>query len=217
MNEIKRVNYDLVMQKIATESMGKSLLLHACCAPCSSSVLKRLIPFFNLTIFYYNPNIDTEKEYKKRGCELERLINIYNEKLLPKKPIKLILNPYNSEDFKRIAKGFETCHEGGARCVRCYKMRLLATYERAKQNGFAFFCSTLSVSPHKKVEIINQIGSSIVQNDTASKNESFFPMYLPNDFKKRNGYLDSINMSKELGLYRQDYCGCAFSKQHGID
>ncbi|MGP1438476.1 MAG: epoxyqueuosine reductase QueH [Treponema sp.] len=204
------------MQKISEKANGKSLLLHACCAPCSSSVLMRLSSFFRLTIFYYNPNIDTKEEYEKREEELERLISIYNDRKVSFAPINLISSPYNNEEFKTIAKGFEDCKEGGERCARCYRLRLSKTYEKAKTEGFSFFCSTLSVSPYKNASFINSIGFALNENvDTMEVLEkASFPLYLPNDFKKRNGYLDSINISKELSLYRQDYCGCEFSKRY---
>ena len=217
---MQKINYDLIMQEFSQKAKGKSLLLHACCAPCSSSVLMRLITFFNVTIFYYNPNINTEKEYKKREKELERLVSVYNKRCISLSPIKLLVAPYNNTPFKEIAKGLEECKEGGERCAKCYRLRLDKTYKEAKDLGFNFFCSTLSVSPYKNASLINEIGFSlnegienIYYNDELLKNASS-PLYLPNDFKKRNGYLDSINISKELSLYRQDYCGCEFSKKY---
>jgi len=218
---MQKINYDLVMQELSEKVKGKSLLLHACCAPCSSSVLLRLSSFFNITIFYYNPNIDTKEEYEKREVELEHLVSIYNERLVSFTPINLIISPYDNSEFKAIAKGFEECKEGGERCARCYQLRLAKTYKKAKLEGFNFFCSTLSVSPYKNATFINKIGFSL--NECTEKTERYsnellqnfsFPLYLPNDFKKRNGYLDSINISKELSLYRQDYCGCEFSKKY---
>ena len=216
---MQKINYDLVMQELSEKAKGKTLLLHACCAPCSSSVLMRLSSFFNITIFYYNPNIDTKEEYEKREEELERLVLIYNERCVSFSSIKLIPAIYNNEEFVKISKGLEKCKEGGERCARCYQLRLGKTYEKAKLEGFDFFCSTLSVSPYKNASLINEIGFSLNEceekeyRDDFLKNQSS-PLYLPNDFKKRNGYLDSINISKELLLYRQDYCGCIFSKRH---
>lgn len=216
---MQKINYDLIMQEIGEKANGKSLLLHACCAPCSSSVLIRLSQFFDITIFYYNPNIDTKEEYEKREEELERLVLIYNERCVSFSSIKLIPAIYNNEEFNKVSKGLEECKEGGERCARCYQLRLGKTYEKAKLEGFDFFCSTLSVSPYKNASLINEIGFSLNECEEKEYSYDFLknqssPLYLPNDFKKRNGYLDSINISKELLLYRQDYCGCIFSKRH---
>lgn len=216
---MKKINYDLLMQEISEKVKGRSVLLHACCAPCSSSVLMRLSSFFNITIFYYNPNIDTKEEYEKREIELEHLVSIYNERCISFSPIKLIVASYDTSPFNDIARGLEECKEGGKRCAKCYSLRLAETYRKAKALGFNFFCSTLSVSPYKNATLINEIGFSF--NEGGKKEYSLellkscsFPLYLPNDFKKRNGYLDSIKISKELSLYRQDYCGCEFSKRY---
>ena len=216
---MQKTNYDLLMQGISKKVKGFSLLLHACCAPCSSSVLLRLSEFFNITVFYYNPNIDTKDEYEKREEELKRLLSIYNERCISFSPIKLLIASYDASPFKEISKDLEKCKEGGERCAKCYSLRLSETYKKAKKLGFNFFCSTLSVSPYKNASLINEIGLSL--NESAKKEysddilkSSSTPLYLPNDFKKRNGYLASINISKELSLYRQDYCGCEFSKRH---
>lgn len=216
---MQKINYDLLMQELSEKVKGKALLLHACCAPCSSSVLLRLSSFFNITIFYYNPNIDTKEEYEKREVELEHLLSVYNARHISFAPIKLVVASYDPTPFKRVAKGLEECKEGGKRCAECYSLRLGETYKQAKKEGFDFFCSTLSVSPYKNASLINEIGFSL--NERAGKeynngilHNSLAPLYLPNDFKKRNGYLDSINISKELSLYRQDYCGCTFSKRN---
>lgn len=203
---MQKLNYDLIMQKMAEEHVGASLLLHACCAPCSSSVLVRLSQFFRITIFYYNPNIDTLDEYKKRAEELEKLQSIYNKQKISPWHIELIEAEYNPDEFSEIACGFEECKEGGERCHRCYKLRLDKTYKMAKEEHFNFFCSTLSLSPYKNASLLNEIGSSLASKEA-------FPLYLPNDFKKRDGYLSSTRLSRELGLYRQDYCGCVFSKR----
>ena len=221
MDVLKKINYDLIMQNIAKEHVGTSLLLHACCAPCSSSVLKTLSSFFRITMYYYNPNIDTIDEYNKRKDELEKLTLIYNKEGISSWKIELILDNYNKQDFEDISKGVEACHEGGARCERCYSLRLAHTYKMAQKYNFDFFCSTLSLSPHKRADVINNIGLSFngikpTQNIRALEDElhsKTAPLYLPNDFKKRNGYLTSIKISKELGLYRQDYCGCIYSKK----
>ena len=207
---MQKINYDLVMQREAEAHRGESLLLHACCAPCSSSVIKKLADYFALTIFYYNPNIDTLEEYEKRKEELERLTSIYNERNLSPYQIKLITSPYNPLEFEEAVKGYEDCKEGGKRCHRCYALRLAKTYELAKAEHFNLFCSTLSVSPYKNAQILNEIGLSLIHAEDGTD-------YLPNDFKKRDGYLDSIRMSRQLQLYRQDYCGCVYSKKHLSD
>nr|WP_245522418.1 epoxyqueuosine reductase QueH [Treponema denticola] len=185
-------------------SNDKTLLLHSCCAPCSSSVILKLAPFFKLTVFYYNSNIDTSEEYEKRAEEQRHLISIYNEENLSSHKIEIIKEAYDPQEFYEISQGLEDCPEGGERCMRCYLLRLKKTAERAKKDGFDFFTSTLSVSPLKNAEKLNTIGLSL---------ESEGCKWLPSDFKKRNGYLDSINLSKKYGLYRQDYCGCKYSKR----
>jgi len=216
---MQKINYDILMQEISKKVKGQSILLHACCAPCSSSVLLRLSSFFNITIFYYNPNIDTKEEYEKRAAELEHLVSVYNERRVSLTPIKLLVDSYDHSSFKRISEGLEECKEGGERCAKCYSLRIAETYKKAKDLSFDFFCSTLSVSPYKNASLINEIGFSLNEGEQREYRDELLqrhlaPLYLPNDFKKRNGYLDSINISKELSLYRQDYCGCEFSKKY---
>lgn len=202
----QKINYDRLMQDTIKNlgSNDKTLLLHSCCAPCSSSVILKLAPFFKLTIFYYNSNIDTSEEYEKRAQEQSHLISIYNEENLSSHRIEIIKETYAPEEFHKISQGLEDCPEGGERCMRCYLLRLKKTAERAKKDGFDFFSTTLSVSPLKNAEKLNSIGLSL---------ESENCKWLPADFKKHNGYLDSINLSKKYGLYRQDYCGCVYSKR----
>ena len=202
----QKINYDRLMQETIKNlgSNDKTLLLHSCCAPCSSSVILKLAPFFKLTVFYYNPNIDTDEEYTKRAEEQKHLISIYNEENLSSHKIEIIKEAYDPQEFYEISQGLEDCPEGGERCMRCYLLRLKKTAERAKKDGFDFFTSTLSVSPLKNAEKLNSIGLSL-ENEGCK--------WLPSDFKKRNGYLDSINLSKKYGLYRQDYCGCKYSKR----
>ena len=202
----QKINYDRLMKETIKNlgSNDKTLLLHSCCAPCSSSVILKLAPFFKLTVFYYNSNIDTSEEYEKRAEEQRHLISIYNEENLSSHKIEIIKEVYNPQEFYEISQGLEDCPEGGERCMRCYLLRLKKTSERAKKDGFDFFTSTLSVSPLKNAEKLNNIGLSL-ENETCK--------WLPSDFKKRNGYLDSINLSKKYGLYRQDYCGCKYSKR----
>ena len=202
----QKINYDRLMQETIKNlgSNDKTLLLHSCCAPCSSSVILKLAPFFKLTVFYYNPNIDTDEEYAKRAEEQKHIISIYNEENISPHIIDILEEPYLPDEFYKISEGLEDCPEGGERCMKCYLLRLKKTSERAKKDGFDFFTSTLSVSPLKNAEKLNNIGLSL-ENETCK--------WLPSDFKKRNGYLDSINLSKKYGLYRQDYCGCKYSKR----
>lgn len=207
MTPLKKINYDKEMQNVIAGLSGlkepPSILLHSCCGPCSSSVILRLAPFFKITVFYYNPNIDTAAEYKKRAGEQKHIISIYNNDEVSAFPIRIIEEDYCSGDFSEAAQGLEDCREGGLRCMRCYFLRLKKTAVRAAADGFDFFSSTLSVSPLKKAEKINRIGNYLSKESCR---------WLPSDFKKRNGYLDSITLSKRFGLYRQDYCGCAYSK-----
>lgn len=179
---------------------GSTLLLHACCAPCSSAVLERLSSFFKITIIYYNPNITEEKEYLKRLEELKNFI----KKIKTKYPINIIDTRYDPQEFYTIAKGLEKEKERGKRCYKCYKLRLEETAKVAKEKNYDFFATTLTLSPYKKTDWINEIG-----NDLSSKYQT---NYLYSDFKKKNGYKRSIELSKEYNLYRQDYCGCIYSK-----
>ncbi len=195
------MNYDLEMEKqMSTLKEGSKLLLHACCAPCSSAVLERLGNFFDITIFYYNPNIDQEEEYQKRIKELKRLIKEFPTKY----PIKLIEGNYEPEKFKEIAHGLEEEKERGKRCYKCYELRLEETAKIAEKLGFENFCTTLTLSPHKNSNWLNEIGERL--------GNQYQTNYLYSDFKKKNGYKRSIELSKEYDLYRQDYCGCIYSK-----
>lgn len=199
-----KTNYSLQTEKIINElkQCGKTptLLLHSCCAPCSSYVLEYLSEVFKITVFYYNPNISPEEEFIKRTEEQKRLLS---EMILKNKP-KFILGVYEPSKFYELSKGLENCIEGGKRCELCYRLRLEKTAALAKENGFEYFCSTLSVSPYKNSEKLNHIGE-ILEKEYNVK-------YLPSDFKKKNGYMRSIKLSKEYELYRQNYCGCVFSK-----
>lgn len=196
------MNYDLEMEKqIANLHEGDKLLLHACCAPCSSAVLERLANFFEITIFYYNPNITDEDEYNKRIAEIKKLISLVH----PKHEISLIEGKYEPEKFFEMAKGLESEPERGKRCYKCYEIRLEETARIAEELGFNNFCTTLTLSPHKNATWINEIGERL--------NSEYKANYLYSDFKKKEGYKRSIVLSKEYGLYRQDYCGCIFSKK----
>ena len=197
------MNYDLEMERQMTSiKEGSTLLLHACCAPCSSAVLYRLANFFKITIFYYNPNITEEKEYIKRINELKKFIKEFNTKY----KVEIIEGTYEPQKFMQIAKGLENEPERGNRCFKCYKMRLEETAKQASILGFDNFATTLTLSPHKNSNWINEIGALL--NDEYNSN------YLYSDFKKKDGYKKSIELSKEYNLYRQDYCGCVFSKKN---
>ena len=193
-------NYDKIMQaQIAAlpEGARPSLLLHSCCAPCSSAVIERLAPHFSLTVFFYNPNIFPPEEYRHRLSEQRRLLAEW-----PGPRIPLIEAPYEPELFLSRSKGLEDQPEGGKRCVQCLSLRLEKTAVFAKAHGFDYFTTTLSVSPHKNAALLNQIGARLT-DDTCQ--------YLYADFKKRDGYRRSIALSREYGLYRQQFCGCRFS------
>ena len=197
-------NYQLILDKtikqIADETRKPSLLLHACCAPCSSYVLEYLNSFFDITVFFYNPNITEENEYKKRADEIKRLIT----ELPSENEIKIMYGRYNPEAFLEISKGLEKLPEGGERCFKCYRLRLEETASVAKKLSFDFFTTTLSISPHKNAQVLNEIGHEIAHKYSIN--------YLFSDFKKKNGYKRSCELSAVYNLYRQDYCGCVFSK-----
>ena len=196
------MNYDIEMEKqIENIKEGTKLLLHACCAPCSSAVLERLSSFFEVTIFYYNPNITEKEEYQKRIEEIKKLIQIIPTKY----KISLMEGNYEPEKFYEISKGLEQEPERGARCYKCYQLRLEEAARIAEKYDFPYFCTTLTLSPHKNANWINEIGEEL---DTKYKST-----YLYSDFKKKEGYKRSIELSRIYDLYRQDYCGCIYSKQ----
>lgn len=192
------VNYDNLMLAALRENAGKTLLLHSCCAPCSSYCLEQVSSVLKTTVFYYNPNLDSAEEYEKRKAEQIRLLEETGM-------ADFLDCDYAPEDFQRIARGLEEEKEGGARCRACFRLRLKRTAEEAKARGFDFFATTLTLSPLKNAKLINELGLSIAE-ETGTK-------YLPSDFKKRGGYLRSVELSKEHGLYRQNYCGCVYSKE----
>lgn len=195
------MNYDKLMEEqMSSTKEGSTLLLHACCAPCSSACLERLSNFFKITIIYYNPNITKEKEYLKRLEELKNFI----QKIKVKYPINIIDTRYDPKEFFEISKGLEKEKERGKRCYKCYELRLEETAKVAKENNFDFFATTLTLSPYKKTDWLNEIGENLSNKYQTS--------YLYSDFKKKNGYKRSIELSKEYNLYRQDYCGCIYSK-----
>lgn len=195
------MNYDLEMEnQIKNISTKNKLLLHACCAPCSSAVLERISKYFDITILYYNPNITEPEEYEKRLNEIENFV-----KKLNLKNIKVLRGRYNSKEFFDISVGLEKEKERGKRCYKCYELRLKETAKVAEELNFDYFTTTLSISPYKNSKWLNEIGENL--------NKEFKPTYLYADFKKKNGYKRSIELSQEYGLYRQDYCGCIYSKK----
>lgn len=203
-------NYQKELEKILARETerGKRLLLHSCCAPCSSYVLCYLRAFFRITVFYYNPNITEREEYEKRAAEQKRLITALNRELEQPGaqgfPIAVQEGPYVPELFFRAARGLESCPEGGRRCRLCFSMRLEETAKRAKEGGFDYFTTTLTISPLKDAEGLNQIGQEMARR--------YGICFLPSDFKKRGGYQASVSLSRTYDLYRQDYCGCIFSR-----
>lgn len=198
------VNFQLEMDKLikANEASGivPSLLLHSCCAPCSSYVLEYLSDYFSITVLYYNPNITNDDEYNYRFKEEKRLIS----QMKTRYPVNILDADYNPECFIESVKDLKDEPEGGKRCAVCFKMRLLYTAKVAKENGFDYFATTLTISPLKNAKLINEIGKE-AETQTGIK-------YLCSDFKKKNGYKRSIELSKEYSLYRQNYCGCVYSK-----
>ena len=209
---MNKINYDLQFKKILAEvstlDTPPRLLLHSCCAPCSSYVLSVLIKHFDITVLYYNPNITEEAEYQKRLDEQKRFIDMINNgetEFSPILPIKLIDVGFNKSEWEAVVIGLENEKEGGARCYPCYNLRLEKTANLAKENSFDYFGTTLSVSPYKNSTWLNEIGN-IIQ-------EKYNVKYLFADFKKNNGYKLSIEYSYKYNLYRQNYCGCVYSKK----
>ena len=232
-------NYQKELEKILCELEDPGiapprLLLHSCCAPCSSYCLEYLREYFRITVFYYNPNITEEEEYQKRVREEIRLIEAYNllaeewekgkeaeksgfgdmagqEKYDKRKPVRklhrieIIEGDYEPDCFLEMARGLERCAEGGERCFRCYELRLRKTAKLAKEKNFDYFTTTLTISPLKNAAKLNEIGDKLA--------EEYGVRWLPSDFKKRNGYQRSVELSREYGLYRQNYCGCIYSKR----
>lgn len=199
---MNKINYQKELDKLISELDGKvpKLMLHGCCAPCSSYCLEYLSKYFDITLLYYNPNISSYEEYLKRENEVKRLIS-----LLPAEhEIKFLSVGYDSSEFEEMAKGLENIPEGGARCFKCYEMRMRKAAELAKENSYDYFTTTLSISPLKNSQKINEIGQKLEKEIGVS--------HLPSDFKKKEGYKRSIELSHIYGLYRQNFCGCRFSK-----
>ncbi|MEG0250454.1 MAG: 5-formyltetrahydrofolate cyclo-ligase [Peptostreptococcus sp.] len=203
MNNIK-INYQKELEKLIKnidENKTPTLLLHSCCGPCSSYCLEYLSEYFEVTIFYYNPNIYPSEEYFYRVEEQKRIIDLTKSK----NPIHMIEGKYDVERFYEMVKGLEDMPEGGKRCYKCYDMRLREAAKTGKENGFDYFTTTLSISPHKNSQVLNKIGEKIA--------EEYEIPHLPSDFKKNNGYKRSCEITKKYGMYRQDYCGCEFSQR----
>ena len=198
---MEKRNYQREMEAEIASLQGRrpELLLHSCCGPCSSAVLERLTDHFRVTLLYYNPNIEPEAEYEHRLSEQKRLLSLLPEEV-PMMPC-----PWDNAAFEAFAREMAGEPEGGSRCLRCFRLRLDYTARQARENGFEYFTTTLSVSPHKNAEALNRIGREA--------GEAAGVRYLYADFKKQNGYLRSLELSREYGLYRQDYCGCRYSKQ----
>ena len=200
---MNKINYhkelDKVIEVLQRQGRVPRLLLHSCCAPCSSYVLEYLSRYFEITVFYYNPNIYPPEEFGKRVEEQKRLI----AQLPAEHPISFLDGPYEPERFYEMARGLEQIPEGGERCFKCYRLRLSETAEMARAGKYDYFTTTLSISPLKNAEKLNEIGGQLAKDYGVD--------YLYSDFKKRNGYKRSTELSREYGLYRQDYCGCVFS------
>lgn len=197
-------NYDNEIEEILKNNLGKKVLLHSCCAPCSSYVITYLTKFVNVTVLYYNPNIFPEEEYNKRKKEQIRFINSIKSEYI----VDYMDCDYDNESFEKVIKGLENEPERGKRCTKCFNLRLSKTALIAKENNYDFFCTTLTLSPYKNAKLINEIGFEL--------EKEYDIKYLPSDFKKRDGYKKSIELSKIYNLYRQNYCGCIYSKRRDM-
>lgn len=199
-----KINYqkmlDEKIEEIKKQNIKPTLLLHACCAPCSSAVLEYLYKHFKITLFFYNPNISPESEFNYRLEELKRLVIEMNFN-----DIEIVVPNYDNTEFEALAKGLENLPEGDKRCQKCYWLRLMKTAEYATEKNFDYFTTTLSVSPYKNAQLLNEIGEKLEKEYGTS--------YLYSDFKKKEGYKRSCELSREYNLYRQNYCGCIYSKQ----
>ena len=214
-----------VLARVDAGDHVPTLLLHACCAPCSSFVLTVLAEHFRVTVLYYNPNITDAAEFDKRAKELQRLVN----ELPVRYPVSVVVPEYRPEEFYEIARGLEQEPERGRRCERCFRLRLMYTAREAERAGAEYFATTLTISPQKDAALLNAIGAeaeallfaeATAEDDmpgngagSEEKPAGSLPKYLPSDFKKKGGYAESVRLSEVYGLYRQNYCGCAFSKR----
>ena len=190
---------EAVISELEAAGEKPRLLLHACCAPCSSYCLEYLAPHFDITVFFYNPNMDTEEEFIRRSAELERFIDSSQMN------VKVTIERYAPQEFYNAVRGLEAEPEGGGRCFKCYELRLRATAAYAAKNSFDYFTTTLSISPHKNAGALNEIGERL--------GFEYGVRFLPSDFKKKDGFKRSIELSMRYGLYRQNYCGCVYSKE----
>ncbi|NRT77047.1 epoxyqueuosine reductase QueH [Clostridium beijerinckii] len=206
---MNKINYqkelDYLIENLVKNEEVPTLLLHSCCAPCSSYVLEYLSQYFKITIFFYNPNIYPMEEYTRRVAEQKGLIS----EMKVKNEIRFIEGKYDTESFYKLTKGLEEEKEGGVRCFNCYELRLNEAAIMAKEKGYDYFTTTLSISPHKNSAKLNEIGKSLSEEHDVK--------YLYSDFKKKEGYKRSIELSKQYKLYRQDYCGCVFSKNERMN
>jgi predicted adenine nucleotide alpha hydrolase (AANH) superfamily ATPase len=199
------MNYQLVLEEeLKHIKPGSRLLLHACCAPCSSYCIEYLSNYFQITVFYYNPNIDTEEEYNKRVNELKRFVSEFKTKY----PVDVIDLGHLQEEYNKEVVGLENEPERGARCLKCYELRLRKSFIYAKEHNYDYITTTLTLSPLKNSKVINEIGKKL--------EDEYDFKYLYSDFKKKEGYKRSIVLSREYNLYRQDYCGCKYSKNKKI-
>lgn len=204
---MNKINYNLEFHKVESQVLEAQtkpkLLLHACCAPCASACIPRVCENWQTTVFFYNPNITDKTEYDKRYEELCRLVDIFNTEM--ECAIEVVDGGYEPDVFYSLSKGLEDAPERGSRCHRCYRQRLQVTHDVAVAEGFDYFATTLTLSPLKDEQVLNNIGYEISQGTNT--------LWLPSDFKKEGGYQKSIELSKEYGLYRQNYCGCEYSKR----
>ena len=210
-----------MLARIDADGHVPSLLLHACCAPCSSYCLTVLAEHFHVTVYYYNPNITEAAEFEKRAEELRRLVR----ELPVKYPVNVVVPEYRPEEFYEIAKGLEQEPERGKRCEACFRLRLSHAAKAAAEMGAEYYATTLTISPQKDAELLNRIGEEtaaelvglLADADSAEGNkDEIFPKYLASDFKKKGGYAESVRLSEVYGLYRQNYCGCVYSKRDAI-
>jgi len=206
---MNKINYqkelDSLIKNLVKDKKVPTLLLHSCCAPCSSYVLEYLSQYFKISVFFYNPNIYPMEEYSRRVAEQKGLISA----LKVKNEIRFIEGRYDTENFYNISKGLEEEKEGGTRCFKCYELRLKEAAIIAEEEGYDYFTTTLSISPYKNAQKLNEIGGKLA--------EEYNMKYLYSDFKKKEGYKRSIELSNEYNLYRQDYCGCVFSKNERMN
>ena len=199
----RKRNYQRELDAL-TASLGERtprLLLHACCAPCSSGCLEYLSRFFSVTVLFYNPNIAPEEEFFKRAHELERFVAEFPAR----NPVSAVIDRYDPREFYDAVRGLESTGEGGARCEACFRLRLGRAAQYASENAFDYFCTTLTISPLKNAQLLNRVGEEL--------SEIYSVECLPSDFKKKGGYARSVELSREYGLYRQNYCGCVFSQK----